>query len=67
LFVFTHAPLQQARPIAHEHVLPLSLPPPSLFVASDPESVPPSTELIVPPHAASATHKPREKTFIQQA
>ena len=68
LFVFTHAPLQQTRPIAHVHVLPVSgAPPPSFFVVpSDPESVPPSTELIVPPHAARATHKPRDKSFIPQ-
>lgn len=70
LFVLTHAPLQQARPAAHVHVLPVSgPPPPSVFVVpSDPESVsPPSIVEIVPPHDASATHKPREKIFIQRA
>jgi hypothetical protein len=62
LFVLTHAPLQQTRPIAQLHVLPVSgPPPPSLFAASDDDASvpPPSTELIVPPHAARAAHKPR--------
>jgi hypothetical protein len=70
LFVLTHAPLQQTRPIAHVHGLPVSGgPPPSFFVVpSEPESVPPpSIELIVPPHATRATHKPSERSFIQKA
>ena len=70
LFVFTHAPSQQTRPIAHVHVLPLSGPPPPSFfvVPSDAASVaPPSSPEIVPPHAASATHKPSERAFIRSA
>jgi len=64
LFVFTHASLQHTRPAEQppsHAVLPLSVLPPSLFVASDDASVlPPSIVLTVPPHAATM-HKPRRR------